>query len=114
MTDDRKLCAQTILFQVKTASGHWITWKAASRSTDEEWDRDAVNKVKPEWRFVTDFDDTNDCIDDEHDDLSLKREKISEETRQERLRTALRDVAAVAPDLVAKVATACGMKWPLE
>jgi hypothetical protein len=71
--------------------------------------------VKPEYRFVMDpvEEDPDDHIDDEHDDLSLKRPAISEETRRERLRQAILDVASVAPDLAEKVAAACGVKWPL-
>jgi len=112
--DEEKLCAQTIVFQVKAANGHWINWKAASRSPDEEWDMDAVNKVKPEFRFITETDDDlSDYINDEHDDTSLKRPFISEETRRERVREAILAVASVAPDLAPKVAAACGVEWPL-
>jgi len=113
--DEEKLCAQTIVFQVKAANGHWINWKAASRSPDEEWDIDAVNKVKPEYRFVMDpvEEDPDDHISDEHDDLSLKRPAISEETRLERVRQAITDVAQVDSALAEKVAAACGVPWPL-
>lgn len=96
-------------------SGHWVNWKVASRSPDEEWDMVAVGRVAPECRFVVDpvEEDPDDCVEDGHDDMSLKREKISEETRRNRLHAALRDIASVAPDLVGKVAEACGVTWPL-